>query len=75
MNINTISKLKNILKTKKPAEVMTMLAGNNNPMLNNLIKMSKKRDTKGVEQFARNLFESQGRNFDEEFNQFRQFFN
>ena len=43
---------------------------NNNPMINNLINMAQKGDSKGVENFARNLFKEQGRDFDKEFSDF-----
>lgn len=42
-----------------------------NPMITNLITMAKKGDTKGVENFARNMFKERGRDFDKEFNEFR----
>lgn len=42
-----------------------------NPMIANLITMAKKGDTKGVENFARNMFKERGRDFDKEFNEFR----
>ena len=37
----------------------------NNPIINNLIQMAKSNDKQGIETFARNLFSSQGINFDE----------
>ena len=36
-------------------------------MLNNLIQMAQKGDTKGVENFARNLCKEKGQDFDKEF--------
>lgn len=42
----------------------------NNPVMGNLIDMANKGDTKGLENFARNLFKEKGRNFDEEFSEF-----
>ena len=42
-----------------------------NPMITNLITMAKKGDTKGIENFARNMFKERGRDFDKEFNEFR----
>lgn len=43
----------------------------NNPILNNVITMAQNGDTKGVENFARNLCEQKGLNFDEEFTKFK----
>ena len=37
----------------------------NNPVLNNAIEMAEKQDTKGLEQLARNLCESNGVNADD----------
>lgn len=42
----------------------------NNPVMGNLIDMANRGDTKGLENFARNLFKEKGRNFDEEFSEF-----
>lgn len=48
----------------------TMVANNNNPLLQNVIKMANNGDTEGVENFARNIFKNQGRDFDKEFGEF-----
>lgn len=56
---------------KNPKEaVINMIKENNNPMVKNLVEMAEKGNNKGVEEFARNLFKEQGRDFDKEFNQF-----
>lgn len=59
-------------KNKDPKEILKnyMLQDNSNPMLKNLIEMVENGNTKGVEQFARNLFEEKGKSFDEEFANF-----
>lgn len=63
-----MSMLKSI---KNPKEaVINMIKSNNNPMLKNLVEMAEKGDTKGVENFARNILKEQGRNFDSEMNNF-----
>lgn len=60
---NPIEMLKMI---KNPKEfVMNYAKQNNNPMMNNLMQMAEKNDVQGLENFARNLFKEQGRNFDE----------
>jgi hypothetical protein len=43
-----------------------------NPIYQNLMTMAKQNKTADIEKFARNLVESQGLNFDKEFNAFRQ---
>lgn len=43
-----------------------------NPIYQNLMVMAKQNKTADIEKFARNLVESQGLNFDKEFNAFRQ---
>lgn len=51
--------------------LMQSLMGNNsNPMINKLIGMAQKGNSKEVESFARNLMKEKGRDFDEEFSQF-----
>lgn len=50
--------------------VLNMLGGNDNPMLNNLKEMANNGNKKGVEDFARNLFKQQNRDFDKEFKEF-----
>ena len=56
---------------KSPKDVViNMIKSNNNPMVKNLVEMAEKGDTKGVENFARNLYAQQGRDFDSEMNNF-----
>lgn len=50
--------------------VMKILQQNANPMLNNLIKMAQEGDSKGIENFARNVCKERGKDFDKEFTQF-----
>ena len=50
--------------------VLNMLGGNNNPIMNNLKQMANDGNQKGVEEFARNLFKQNNRDFDEEFKEF-----
>lgn len=45
-----------------------------NPMMNNLIRMAKTGDAQSIENFARNIFREQGRDFDAEFAEFRKNF-
>lgn len=57
---NPITMLKNLIMNKQI----------NNPILKDVINKAQSGDGKGVEQFARNLFKEQGRDFDKEFAQF-----
>lgn len=45
-----------------------------NPMMNNLIRMAKSGNIQDVENFARNVFREQGRDFDAEFAEFKKNF-
>lgn len=49
-----------------------VMQNNSNPMINNLLQMAKKGDTKGVETFARNFMQERGVDFDKEFANFMQ---
>lgn len=66
--MNPIEMLKSITNPKQ--FVMNNLGVNNNPMVGNLIKMAQNGDTQGVENFARNMFKEQGKDFDKEFANF-----
>lgn len=57
------------IKDPKQA-VMNIAKNNTNPMIKNLIDMAEKGDNQGIENFARNIFKEQGRNFDKEFSEF-----
>ena len=71
MNNNPIEMIKLFLgQNKKPEELLQKMVNNNNPILNNLINMARSGDSKGVENFARNLYKDQGRDFDKEFSEF-----
>lgn len=70
--MNPIQLIKNMMGINNPKEmVMQMLTqNNNNPIFSNLIDMANKGNVQGVEQFARNMFKEQGKDFDSEFNNF-----
>lgn len=60
----------NLIKNKMtqgltPESIVTQMAGNN-PILTNVIKMAKNGDNAGVEQFARNICQQKGINYDEQ---------
>ena len=70
--MNNPMQFMNMLKgIKNPKDVViNMIKSNNNPMIKNLVEMAEKGDNEGVENFARNLYAQQGKNFDEEFKNF-----
>lgn len=73
--MNPIQILQNFLgKGLSPQQVIGQMMGNKNPMITNLMNMAQKGDSKGVENFARNMFKEKGRDFDQEFSEFRKNF-
>lgn len=73
--MNPLNMIKGMTGISNPKDiVMKLLSQNNNPIFNNLIEMANKGDTKGVENFARNYMKSQGKDFDQEFNNFKDMF-
>lgn len=75
---NPLNIIKNFVRQQgSPKELLMnfMQQGNNqNPMINNLIGMAREGKTKEVENFARNMFREQGRDFDKEMAEFKRFF-
>jgi len=63
-----INMLKGI-KSPKDA-VINIVKTNNNPMVKNLVEMAEKGQNDKIEEFARNLFREQNRDFDQEFGEF-----
>ena len=53
---------------------MQMLNNNSNHMLKNLVEMAEKGDYQSIENIARNIYKEQGKNFDQEYEQFKQLF-
>lgn len=60
------------MNNPKDLLMKTLQRNNQNPMINNLIQMAQQGNTKEVENFARNFFKEQGRDFDKEFAYFMQ---
>lgn len=75
--MNNANMLKMFMNSgKTPKEIAIQMMGNyNNPVINNLIQMAEKGDYKGVENFARNMFREQGRDFDKELQEMQNFIN
>ena len=69
---NPMDMLKAIKNPKK--YVMDMMQNNNNPILKNLVNMANTGNQKGVEEFARNLYREQGRDFDKEIQELQELF-
>lgn len=61
-------------ETPKELLMKSITENNSNPMINNLIKMAEEGDNKGVENFARNLFQEQRIDFDKEYAEFKKNF-
>ena len=70
--MNNPMQFMNMLKSiKNPKEaVINMVKSNNNPMVKNLVEMAEKGQNDKIEEFARNLFKEQNRDFDKEFGEF-----
>ncbi len=52
-------------------QIVQMLQRQQNPMYQNVAKMIQNHDQAGLEKLARNLMESQGKDFDKEFASFK----
>ena len=69
--MNPMDMLKAMRGKMNPQQmVMNMVKNNSNPIFKNLIEMAEKGDTKGVEEFARNMYKEQGKDYDKEFSDF-----
>lgn len=65
----------NILQvlTQSPQQIINKVFGNN-PMGNNLMNLVNNKDSKGIEQMARNLAKEKGKDPDQLFDQFKKQF-
>ena len=72
MNNDPIEMIKLFMgEDKTPQQILQkMMKDNSNPVLNNLINMAQTGDSKGVENFARNICKEKGKDFDKEFSEF-----
>lgn len=68
--MNNIEQLKMFIKQGGTPEQLVNQIINKNPALKNIMLMAQKGDSKSIEQFARNMFSEQGRDFDKEFAEF-----
>lgn len=68
---NPINMIKMMMGKMSPKDMaMSMLKNNSNPMLSNLIDMANKGDSKGIEEFARNICKEKNIDFDKDFTDF-----
>ena len=74
--MNVMQQLVQMVKTGNPQQVLmnTLQQSNNNPILNNVLNLAQKGDTKGIEELARNLARERGVNVDEAMAQVKQQF-
>ena len=73
--MNPMQMLQSFLgRAMSPHQIINQMSGNKNPMITNLMNMMKTGDSKGVENFARNIFKEKGRDFDKEFGEFKKNF-
>ncbi len=74
MNImQQFQQLGNIVKgIKNPQQaILQLLENNTNPMAKQVLEMAKKGDKQGIEQFARNVCNEKGVDFDKEISNFK----
>ena len=73
--MNPIQILQSFLgRGMSPQQIINQMSGNKNPMITNLMNMMQTGNSKGVEDFARNIFKEKGRDFDKEFGEFKKNF-
>lgn len=72
MNNNPLNIIKKYFRTGgNPQQLFArFMQQNQNPMVNNLIRMAQSGNTKELENFARNALKEQGKDFDTEFAKF-----
>ena len=74
-NVNPIQLIQMIRQGRNPQQLLiSILEGqaSTNPVSANLLALAQQNDGKAIEKFARNFFQSQGLDFDKEFNAFKQ---
>ena len=68
---NPINMIKAMMGKMSPKDIaISILKNNSNPMLSNLIDMANKGDTKGIEEFARNICKEKNIDFNKDFTDF-----
>lgn len=75
--VDPMQLIQSIKNGQNPQQLMLSILQNqmgNTPMGQNLLSMVRNGQTSQIEQFARNLYQSRGLDFDKEFNAFKQQF-
>lgn len=76
--VNPMQLIQMIKQGQNPEQLLlSILEGQagSNPMSANLLSLAKNKDTKALEQIARNIFAQRGLDFDTEFNALKQMLN
>lgn len=73
MNFNPMQ-IMNIMKNKSPQETIISIIGNQNPIINKLMKLAKSGNKSEIEDIARNMCKEKGIDFDKEFSSFMENF-
>ena len=69
--MNPLNMIKGMMGINNPKDMaMKMLKNNTNPIFSNLIDMANKGDSKGVEEFARNICKEKHIDFNKQFGEF-----
>lgn len=74
MQVNPMQLIQAIQQGQNPQQLMISVLENqmaNTPVGQNLLELAKNNDSAGIEQFARNMFKQNGRDFDSEFANFK----
>ena len=74
--MNVMQQLIQMVKSGNPQQVLmnTLQQSNGNPILNNVLNLAQKGDTKGIEELARNLARERGVNVEDAMTQIKQQF-
>ena len=75
MQVNPMQLIQAIKQGQNPQQLMISVLENqmsNTPVGQNLLSLAKQGNSAGIEQFARNMFQQNGRDFDTEFTNFKQ---
>lgn len=75
--VNPMQMVQMIKNGYNPQQLLLSVMQNqapNNPMINNLLNLARNGQTSEIEQIARNLYSQNGRDFDTEFQRFKQQF-
>lgn len=75
MQLNPLQFIAMIKNGQNPQQLMLNFLeaeAENSPMTKNLLTLAKNKDSKGIEEIARNLYKERGLDFDKEFTAFKQ---